>query len=276
MSAGNWWSRRWRAAVLDMGLAGETSSRGAARIKRLEVIPGGISASVQDRTEGSCSIEVRLACFRDDQWERIGELLSGQPLISTQLVSGTVAPEIEQVFAEAGARLLPSSASEFTCQCSCCSPAPCRHLPQLLGLLAEMLDDDPGLLLVLRGRDRQQILRDAREARGAGPSPAAASGEAGVPSAPAPAIDGEGGLGADLATELELYWGDRKRIRQFHHHIAPPTVELLLLRRLGPINTSEDAMGLYEQLVALYRRITEEALALAFADDEKEEISASG
>lgn len=266
MSVGNWWSRRWQIAVQETDAGGEGAARAGGRVKRLEVIPGGISASVQDRQAGVCSIELRLTPLTDEQWERVGELLSEQPLVSTQLVSGTVPPEIEPIFAEAGARLLPAGASEFSCQCSCCSPGPCRHLSQVFHLFAEMLNDDPGLLLVLRGRDRQQILREVSEARGSiRRSATPASGE------PNATVNGLADPEPGLAAEMDQYWGNRKLIKQFHHHIAPPSVELLLLRRLGPINGSHEAMALYEQLVALYRRITEEALSLAYANDEGED-----
>jgi uncharacterized Zn finger protein len=125
----------------------------------------------------------------------------------------------------------------------------------------------------MRGRDRQQILREVRESRGATPAHGMAPlAETATQASGVSPAEADGGLNA----ELDQYWGNRKLIKQFHHHIAPPTVELLLLRRLGPINASDDAMALYEQLVALYRRITEEALALAYAYDEKEEPASNG
>lgn len=250
---------------LGIGTETFTAARGAYRVKRLEVVPGGISAVVQDKGAGSCAIDVRQATLTPEQWERVAEVLNGQPIVSTQLVSGAMPPEMEQLFSEAGAHLLPSAASEFACQCSCCSPAPCRHLPLIFTLFAEMLADDPALLLLLRGRDRQQLLRAINEARPA-PSAAVAQSAASqtIPGTPQPAAaDADQGLAADLGQ----YWGNRKLLKQFHHHIGPPAVELSLLRRLGPINTSDDAMALYEQMVSLYRRITEEALALAYAAD---------
>lgn len=267
MATGSWWARRWEAAMHELGIGTETSTaaRGAYRVKRLEVVSGGISAVVQDKGMGSCAIDVRLATLTPEQWERVVEVLSGQPLVSTQLVSGAVPPEMEQLFSEAGAHLLPSAPSEFACQCSCCSPAPCRHLPLVFTLFAEMLADDPSLLLLLRGRDRQQLLRATSEARPA-PGAVAALGDVPqtIPGDPQPAAaDVDQGLAADL----DQYWGNRKLLKQFHHHIAPPAVELSLLRRLGPINSSDDAMVLYEQMVSLYRRITAEALALAYAAD---------
>ncbi len=267
MSTGNWWARRWEAAMHEMEIGIETSSaaRSAYRVKRLEVVPGGISAAVQDKQMGSCAIEVRLATFTSEQWERVAEALGTQQIIATQLVSGSVPPEMEQLFSDVGVRLLPSSPAELACQCSCCSPAACRHLPLIFTLFAEMLADDPTLLLLLRGRDRQQLLRATSGAR-TGAATASASVEAPptIPGDVQPAVsDPEQGLAADI----DQYWGNRKLMKQFHHHIAPPAVELSLLRRLGPINTSEDAMALYEQMVSLYRRITEQALALAYATD---------
>ncbi len=306
-AAHTWWARRWDQLRQELGIAAEsgraTAGAGAARVKRLEVLPGLISAVVQGREAGPSTIEVRVATLRSEQWERVGERLSNLAMVNAQILSGAMPPEIEQVFTEAGAQLLPAR-DELEVQCSSCPAGQCRHLPQVFALFAEMLNDDPGLLFTLRGRDRQQLLRDVREARSAPQSPAAASGAAtaaaGAPATPgasggdgaqiqpgaahlfggghvhppAPSAAGAApkpaGLDAEgLGAQLDQYWGNRKLLKQFHHHIAPPLVELSLLRRLGPINTSDDAMALYEQMVAIYRRITEDALALAYATDEE-------
>ena len=69
MATGSWWARRWEAAMQEMGIGIEMSSaaRSAYRVKRLEVVPGGISAAVQDKQMGSCAIDVRLATFSSEQ-----------------------------------------------------------------------------------------------------------------------------------------------------------------------------------------------------------------
>ena len=46
-----------------------------------------------------------------------------------------------------------------------------------------------------------------------------------------------------------------------------PSIELVLLRRLGPPAPSADGAQAYEALSALYRRVTAEALALAYASE---------
>lgn len=257
MSAGNWWARRWDALVQEMGVgAPDARASRAYRVTRLEVVSGGISAAIQDRERGSCAIEVRVTALRDDQWERVSEALSTQSLVSAQLLSGAMPPEIEQVFAEAGARLLPAQRGDIAVTCGCCTRGPCVHLPVVFALFGEMVNDDPGLLFLLRGRDRQQVLRDVRESRG-GATQENGDAHAHEATAAQGAEDG-------LWSSLDQYWGNRRLLKQFHHHIAPPVVEIALLRRLGPLHGGEDAMALYEQFVSLYRRITEEALALAY------------
>jgi uncharacterized Zn finger protein len=292
-----WWARRWEQLRQEFGVGTPDAAARAARVRRLEVLAGEISAVVQDRDAGACTISFKVATLRNEQWESVTEQLSKLAMVNAQILSGAMPPEIEQVFTEAGTCLV-ASASEVTATCSCCSPAPCRHLPQILNLFAEMLSDDPGLLFTLRGRDRQQILRDVREARTNG----AASGTGSAVDEAAPVASGDGAaetvghlfggahvhdhspgpaadedeLSADLAQQIDQYWGNRKLLKQFHYHIAPPIVELSLLRRLGPINTSDEAMALYEQMVAIYRKITDDALALAYAADEPDTVGSNG
>lgn len=306
-SGGAWWVKAWEALLQGWGISvAEARSNRAYRVKSLEVIPGGMDVAIHDRDAGACTVEVRVPTLRDEQWAQIGEAINSQPLVSSQLLSGTLPPEIEGIFREVGAHLLPVSPKEIVTTCSVCGKQKCRHLPLVFSLFAEMLENDPGLLFTLRGRDLQLFLREVRDARasGAASHSAAANGAAALPkpanlaapdgitgtesaSSKEPATDrntatdtpaGEDPSTPDaenrepqtspLAAEIDTYWGNRALMRQFHHHIAPPTVELSLLRRLGPISASDDSMIVYEQLVALYRRITEEALALAYASDD--------
>lgn len=261
--------------VLGEAAGGRSAAAGSkastARVRQLEVVPGGIVASLQDRTAGACTVGMRVAPLSDAQWERIADLLAGQPMLSAQLYSGVVPPEAEQAFAEVGATLIPRSAGEFSFDCGACTEQPCRHLALISTLFAEMLDDDPWLLFLLRGRDRQRITREMREARNA---PVKDGSPADVSPAVAAAVSPANGTAAaeveaaSLLAQLDEYWGNRHLLKQFHHHIAPPPVELALLRRLGPPIATGEGMAVYEQLVAVYRRVTEEALALAYASDD--------
>jgi uncharacterized Zn finger protein len=269
-------SRRWKAQLRDLGLISESTTARTYRVKQLDVMPSLVRVVVQDRDTGSCTIEIQVASFTDEQWQRLIDAFASQTMLAAQVISGSLSPEVEHVANDAAGSLLPVSANEFISTCTCCSPGGCRHLSLIYTLLGEMLDDDPWLLFMLRGRDRQQVLREVRAGREAGhTAPAVATGasEAEGATGPTPRTDvapfmPNGDPSSNLAGELKRYWGDRKLLKQFQHHIAPPSVELSLLRRLGPLTSTAEGMAVYEQLVVLYRSVTEEALALAYATNE--------
>ena len=120
-----WWARRWQTWLKQLGLDtnGEAGLRGC-RVKRMEVSPGLIQAQVQDRELGAVAVEVRLAVLQDAQWERVIDALGSQAIYAAQLLAGNMPPEIEDVFAQAGASLLPCFAGR--------SSAELQHLPARL------------------------------------------------------------------------------------------------------------------------------------------------
>ncbi len=188
-----WWARRWQTWLKQLGLDSDAEGglRGC-RVKRMEISPGLIQAQVQDRELGAVAVEIRLPVLQDAQWERVIEALGGQAIYAAQLLAGNMPPEIEDVFAQAGASLLPASLDEVQQSCSTCPPGarPCRPLAAVYWQLGEMVEEDPWLLLRLRGRDRQQVLTSIHERRNMGAEPA------NRPSTPAsqPGDDASGGF----------------------------------------------------------------------------------
>lgn len=272
-----WWARRWQTWLKQLSL--DTDAEGGlrgCRVKRMEISPGLIQAQVQDRELGAVAVEIRLAVLEDAQWERVIEALGGQAIYAAQLLAGNMPPEIEDVFAQAGASLLPASLAEVQQSCSTCSPGarPCRPIAAVYWQLGEMVEEDPWLLLRLRGRDRQQVLTSIHERRNMGAEPA------NRPSTPVsqPGPDASGGFytpvpgGAaaavdetpSLEDQIGDYWGRRKVLEEIHHHLSRPVVELALLRRLGPPTPTSDGQDAYGQLQTVYRRVTERVWALAF------------
>jgi hypothetical protein len=99
----------------------------------------------------------------------------------------------EGIVAEASAvdvELLPRS-GELRTACSCPDWAePCKHAAAVCYLVADALDDDPFLLLELRGLGRAGVLAAVRERRaGSGEAAEVAVAGAGVPAAEAWAAD---------------------------------------------------------------------------------------
>lgn len=281
---GTWWARRWQTWLkqLNLDANGDGSALRGCRVKRMEVTPGLIQAQVQDREIGAAAVEIRLAVLDDAQWNRVMDALSSQAIFAAQLLAGNMPPEIENVFAQAGASLLPTSVSELQQSCSACAPGPqpCRPLSAVYWQLGEMLAEDPWLLLRLRGRDRQQVLAaiherrntSASEANSRIPTPAVVA-ETQKAAFYSPTIAGATDREEDappLEEELADFWGRRKVLEDIHHHLTRPAVELALLRRLGPPTQTTDGQEAYTQLQTVYRRVTEQVWALAFAPEEDE------
>jgi uncharacterized Zn finger protein len=293
----NWWSRRWLNLLEELGLISRKEPTRAqirgSRVQRLEVLTGAISATVRDRERGECAVHIQIAPLDDDQWRAVIDSLSSQALFTAQLLAGDMPPAIEETFERAHVSLLPRTQMDLTHTCSCCTEdetksrprgeSACRPLVAVYVALGEMLNDDPWLLFRLRGRDRQQILRELREQRNRN---AADSGQ----TAPAlqrptatdePAIyhpDAETGAETetpaqptDLVAQIDRFWGKSKPLREFPHFIVPPAIDLALLRRLGPPPFSADGGTVSERLGEVYHTVTATALAVAYDEPSDEE-----
>lgn len=282
-----WWSARWFRRLKAMGLINDpetlkSEARGA-RIQRLEVQTGLIEAQVRDKELGDCACRIRVATLNDEAWQQIIHALSEQAFYAAQLLAGELPREIEQLFQAENLALLPASSGDMAHECTCCdrrtAPQSCRPLLAVYVALGELLNEDPWLLFRLRGRDRRQILAGLREER----SRAAGSQLAALPPAQprlaeasafyraetqaaehAPAPD-------DLTQDLDRFWGSAKPLQEFHHYIGVPPIELVALRRLGPLPVAQDGERVYDALSDIYRRITDAALTMAFAEESDED-----
>lgn len=286
-TTGAWWMRRWQNFMQQVGVNSDATVLRGLRVKRLEVQPGQIQAQVAEREHGSAGVDVRLPTLADEQWTAIIDALGSQALFAAQLLAGNMPAEIEQVFADAGSRLLPASAGELDCRFTMASPSASagdfagRALAVVFAQLGEMVADDPWLLLRLRGRDREQVLAALQERRN--------STTQDVTARAVPAVDGAAAQNGafyklpqqagrpvdDQHEELEDrvadFWGRRKVLEEAHYHLARPAVELALLRRLGPITPAADGLEAFALLQQMYHSTTRKAWDMAFAPDDDPE-----
>lgn len=266
----------------EFGLCNRTArdkqmTRGS-RITRMEVLVGAISAEVQDRTHGACTVLIQVKPWDEATWTRVLDTLGSQPFFVTQALAGNLPAELEQTLQQLQAPLLPTQANELTQHCSCQQNGK-TLCPELLAVhqqFSQMLNEEPWLLLRLRGRDRQQILHTLQARRSGNNSATAASINT---SGPTPSREAEsyvhrsgsdssaGGETVAVTEQVAHFWGSRRQLEAFHHHIMSPSIELVLLRRLGaPTPTPEGGVA-YEQLSRVYRKVTAEALTLAYAPE---------
>ena len=248
----HWWSSRWWSSVtVAPGLKNLHEEGGEyshlERVLSVEVNPGLVSARVQGSRYNPYTVTFYIPVFSDGQWEEAIAALGSQALFSAKLLAGEMPQDIEQVFSEANLCLFPKSPMELVMECDCPDVVgPCQHNVPLHQVLADRIDQDPFLLLLLRGRSREQILKALRQRRAA-----EASGH--------PALQQ---LPEELEVDLDHFW-DMGRLVVVS--IGPPAVSAALLKRLGlPIfwKAHPEIRGALERL---YEKVTERAMALAYA-----------
>jgi uncharacterized Zn finger protein len=166
----SWWSRRFLDVLESFAMGGRlVRGRNYARrgqVISLEVRPGEVRAVVQGSRVRPYSVSIGLAPFSELVWAKAEIALSEQALPSAKLLAGEVPPELEELFAKAGAPLFPRRSAELISRCSCPDGVvPCKHLAAVFYLLAEAFDSDPFLILRWRGRDREALLGRLRELR---------------------------------------------------------------------------------------------------------------
>jgi uncharacterized Zn finger protein len=166
----SWWSQRF-IAVLESFALGSRLTRGRnyarkGQVLSLSIGPGLVTASVQGSRTTPYTVKVALKPFSALVWAKVEVLLAEQALYSAHLLAGHMPPEIEEVFAAAGAPLFPTALRDLTMSCTCPDFAvPCKHLAATFYLLAEAFDADPFEILHWRGKEREDLLARLRELR---------------------------------------------------------------------------------------------------------------
>ncbi|MFR9774891.1 hypothetical protein ACL02O_02395 [Micromonospora sp. MS34] len=267
----SWWSRRF-LEVLESFALGTRLTRGRAyarrgQVLRLDVAPGLVTADVQGSRADPYPVRIGLAAYPDEVWDRIEADLAGQAFFSARLLAGDLPPELEDLFAAAGAPLFPADVEELEQHCGCPDFAvPCKHLAATFYLLAEAFDADPFRLLHWRGRDRAELLGRLRTLRGGSAIPDGAPadraaargapvGPADGPPRPEPVLGAGRVLGglppAPPADEVDRFWLPPVPLPD-----RPPTLATgpeLLLRQLAPPGAELGGPGLGERLRRAYR-----------------------
>jgi uncharacterized Zn finger protein len=192
----SWWSARFLSGLEAMGIGGRLA-RGknyarAGQVVELTIATGSATALVQGSRPRPYRVRIGLAAFGKADWARVEQGLADDAWYAAKLLAGEMPPDIEDAFAAVGLALLPAGARDLSMDCSCPDFAvPCKHLAACLFLLAESFDEDPFLILALRGRSRADLLENLQARRG-GRAPGAAD----------PAASGA----PALADCLDVFW----------------------------------------------------------------------
>ena len=100
---------------------------------------------------------LRLPEMGPDEWDAFFRLAAADPAHTAALLDKELPPALAEAARAAGVRLLPEP-GELRPGCSCPDPVrPCKHAAALAYRAAALLDADPYVLLLLRGRNEAEI-----------------------------------------------------------------------------------------------------------------------
>jgi len=264
------WSQVWLSTLRTLDLLASRTTSGS-RIRRMEVAVWQVIAEVQERTHGLCQITIQFAPLAEEVWSNVLDLfqqqLAGAPVIEPRLAFAEGTPAFQALCT----LLFPSNIDAMQSSCSCCSagssPRNCPALQTVYRQLGTMLDEEPVLLLRLRGHEWQEVVRLLQRRRendystpvAAPTQPTRLATQAENTNGPLASANSD-----TLRGHLSNFWGSRKQMEQVQHHIASPLVDLAILRRLGPLPDELSDPVVDQQLAMLYRLVSREAEALAY------------
>ncbi|MEU2687117.1 SWF or SNF family helicase [Streptomyces hygroscopicus] len=166
--ARTWWGQAWLKALEDTALDGGQLRRGRGHARQgavgaVCVRPGRITAVVRDRDRTPYRSDVLLREFTGAEWDRLLEVVADRSGHIAALLDRDMPPQLAEDAAAAGVELLPGT-GDLEPECGCEAWDHCPHTAALCYQLARLLDEDPFLLLLMRGRAEREVL-DELQAR---------------------------------------------------------------------------------------------------------------
>ncbi|MEV1047318.1 SWIM zinc finger family protein [Streptomyces sp. NPDC049916] len=161
--ADSWWGRAWVDALESLSMDEARLARGRAyadegKVAAITVTPGRVIAYVQGSRVRPYRAELRLRTFTDPGWETLLDAVAVRPGDLSALLAKEMPHSLAATAEEAGVRLLPA-ADDLDPSCSCPDHGlPCKHVAALCYQTARLLDGDPFVLLLIRGRGERDLL----------------------------------------------------------------------------------------------------------------------
>src|SRR3954466_459710 len=161
-SGKSWWGRAWVQALEDTSLDSHQLRKGrryanSGQVGTITVSPGRIAAVVH-APEDSYDAAVLVDRLSGDEWRRFLDQVEARAGHIAALLDGEMPHDLVDAAADAGVSLLPGI-GDLDPSCTCDGwELPCQHAAALCYQTAWLLDADPFVLLLLRGRSRESLL----------------------------------------------------------------------------------------------------------------------
>ncbi|WP_435866643.1 SWIM zinc finger family protein [Streptomyces yokosukanensis] len=165
--AATWWGNAWVDALEQGALDAKRVARGRGyadqgHVDAITVTPGLVLAYVRGSRPRPYRVQVRVRTLEGEDWARFLDTAADRP----GHIAALLDKELPQSLADSGVPLLPGP-GDLAPRCSCPdSGHPCKHAAALCYQMARLLDTDPFVLLLLRGRGEKELL-DALSRRSA-------------------------------------------------------------------------------------------------------------
>jgi uncharacterized Zn finger protein len=232
------WITQRLLRVAEDGAEGQVNREGleyarAGQTKRLTIEGTLCEGIIQGRSDKPYKTELALSQYSAHDQEQIIHAMADQMRYAAKLLAGELPSNIEDVFAPLDLRLFPTEPSDLSPVCSCPDwkeDLPwCKHAVCLTALLAERLGNEPMQVFGLHGMPGDELIDGLRQKRaigvqGPGPAPVLVPHIQGVSDLTSPPLE----------DQIETFWTLGDELDELDTPIAPPKVNCVLLRRLGP------------------------------------------
>jgi uncharacterized Zn finger protein len=163
--ARTWWGQSWLKALEDTALDGEQLKKGRryarnGAVGAVSVRPGRITAVVRDRDRTPYRSDVLLRELSADDWDRLLDTAADRAGHIAALLDRDMPPHLAEDAAAVGVELLPGI-GDLEPECTCVDAWDhCGHTAALGYQVARLLDQDPFVLLLVRGRGKRELLAE--------------------------------------------------------------------------------------------------------------------
>jgi uncharacterized Zn finger protein len=168
----SWWGREWVRALEESSLDSDQLRKGrrtanSGHVGPITISPGRIAAAVYS-PEDTYQSEVIVDRLSDDEWRQFLDQVGARAGHIAALLDGEMPYELVEAAEDAGVPLLPGI-GDLDPSCTCDAwELPCQHAASLCYQVGWLLDSDPFVLLLMRGRTREHLLDDLQHQMSAG------------------------------------------------------------------------------------------------------------
>ncbi len=166
----SWYAREFVRALESVAekkrLARGLACARANEASRLVLEPGRIKIGICCSGYTIRDVDFTVSRFKQPEWDLLTETIAADASLTGALVSGDFTEHFVETLRSNNIELIPSLNRDFYCYCTCGDHHDtCIHKIAAWYFIAEALDDNPWLLLYIKGKNREEIMKAVKQVR---------------------------------------------------------------------------------------------------------------